>query len=162
MSSWATLPYRPCVGIMLLNKERRVLVGKRLNMTEGAWQMPQGGIDPGESPRDAAMRELEEEIGTDKAEIVAERDDWLDYDLPAHLMGKVWKGRYRGQTQKWFAMNFTGDDGDINVDTAHPEFGAWRWSSIAELIDDIVPFKVDIYSEVVSGFRHLLEARGKN
>ena len=156
MSRGANLPYRPCVGIMLLNKERLVLVGKRLNMTENAWQMPQGGIDPGEPPRDAAMRELEEEIGTDKAEIVAERNDWLDYELPARLIGKVWRGRYRGQTQKWFAMNFTGEDDDINVHTAHPEFGAWKWSSVAELIDNIVPFKADIYSKVVSGFRHLL------
>jgi len=147
---------------MLLNPQGLVFVGERLNMAENAWQMPQGGIDPGESPRDAAMRELEEEIGTDKAEIIAERDDWLDYDLPKHLMGKVWKGRYRGQTQKWFALDFKGEDEDINVDTAHPEFGAWKWIPMTELVDDIVPFKAEIYSKVVAGFRHLSANRTQN
>ena len=151
----ASLPYRPCVGIMLLNGQGQVFVGRRIDQTVEAWQMPQGGIDAGEDPRDAALRELKEEIGTDQAEILAESRDWLNYDLPANLIGKVWRGRYRGQTQKWFAMRFLGAEADIDIDTEHPEFQEWRWLAMDDLLQHIVPFKYDVYARVVAEFRHL-------
>ena len=151
----AALPYRPCVGILLLNDRGQAFVGQRRDRYQDAWQMPQGGIDEGESPAEAAMRELEEEIGTAKADILAESRDWLIYDLPPELLGKVWKGRYRGQRQKWFAMRFTGADSDINLETAHPEFSAWRWSPLADLPRLIVPFKRAIYEAVVDEFAPL-------
>lgn len=151
----ASLPYRPCVGIMLLNGRGQVFVGRRIDQTVEAWQMPQGGIDAGEDPRDAALRELKEEIGTDRAEILAESRDWLKYDLPANLIGKVWRGRYRGQAQKWFAMRFLGAEADIDIDTEHPEFQAWRWLAMDDLLRHIVPFKYDVYARVVAEFRHL-------
>src|SRR3954447_4758079 len=118
--------YRAAVGIMLLNGDGRVFVGQRID-TPGAWQMPQGGIDDGEEPRSAALRELKEETGIDKAEVLGETEGWLRYELPAELHGKVWGGRYRGQRQKWFAMRFTGTDADVALATEHPEFDAWRW-----------------------------------
>lgn len=142
------LPYRPCVGVMLFDSAGRVFVGRRID-TPDAWQMPQGGIDPGETPAEAALRELEEEIGTANAEIAAETADWLAYDLPGHLVGRLWGGRWRGQRQKWFACRFLGDDRDIRLDTAHPEFDAWRWAAIDELTALIVPFKRAIYAAVV-------------
>jgi len=150
----ASLPYRPCVGIMLLNREGKVFVGKRKD-TPDAWQMPQGGIDKGESPAEAALRELEEEIGTGKAVVLAETKDWHRYDLPPHLVGKVWGGRYRGQEQKWLCCRFQGEDTDINIRTAHPEFDAWQWVGLDDLIRLIVPFKRDIYRVVVEEFRAL-------
>lgn len=149
-----TLPYRPCVGVMLLNREGRVFVGRRLD-TRDAWQMPQGGIDPGETPREAALRELEEEIGTAKAEFLAESRDWHRYDLPPHLLGRVWGGRFRGQEQKWVLCRFTGTDAEIDLATAHPEFDAWRWVPMDDLIRLIVPFKREIYTKVVAEFRDL-------
>ncbi|HYE50420.1 MAG TPA: RNA pyrophosphohydrolase, partial [Azospirillaceae bacterium] len=127
------LPYRPCVGIMLLNGQGHVFVGRRKD-TPDAWQMPQGGIDEGETPRQAALRELEEEIGTARAEVLAETAGWHRYDLPPHLLGKVWGGRFRGQEQKWVCCRFTGTDADIDLATAHPEFDAWRWVPVDELI----------------------------
>src|SRR3712207_4482347 len=133
MTNPTSLPYRPCVGVMLINGDGRVFAGQRKD-TPGAWQMPQGGIDPGETPQQAALRELHEEIGTDKAEIVAESDAWLCYDLPAHLVGKVWRGRYRGQRQRWLAARFTGRDTDIDLATEHPEFDAWQWVEPEELV----------------------------
>ena len=151
----ASLPYRPCVGIMLLNDRGQVFVGRRIDQTAEAWQMPQGGIDAGEDPKDAALRELKEEIGTDRAEILAESREWLKYDLPANLIGKVWRGRYRGQTQKWFAMRFLGAEADIDIDTEHPEFQEWRWLAMDDLLQHIVPFKYDVYARVVAEFRHL-------
>lgn len=148
----ATLPYRPCVGVTLINRQGLVFVARRIDTEMEAWQMPQGGIDEGEDPATAALRELEEEVGTNKAEIIAETKDWLQYDLPHDLIGKVWKGRYRGQRQKWFAMRFLGDDADINLETEHPEFCAWKWERLERLPNLIVPFKRKIYQDIVSEF----------
>ncbi len=157
----ARLPYRLGVGVLLLNREDQVFVAQRLDMRAEAWQMPQGGIDKGEAPRDAAFRELKEEIGTNDAEILAETDNWLDYDLPLDLVPKIWKGRYRGQRQKWFAMRFLGHDRDIDIAGPHAEFSQWRWSPIAELPDLIVPFKADLYRKIVSEFTPLVGQRTK-
>ncbi len=140
-----SLPYRPCVGIALFNRAGMVFVGCRIDQKAESWQLPQGGIDPGETPRETAFRELEEEIGTAKAELLDEIEEWLTYDLPAHLIGKVWGGKYRGQTQKWFAMRFVGSDADINLNTAHPEFKSWRWQKLSELSALGVEFKREIY-----------------
>ncbi len=155
MIDTVSLPYRPCVGIMLLNRDGLVFVGQRLDMKEIAWQMPQGGIDPGETPRQAAMRELVEETGIDNADIIAERDDWLSYDLPEPVRTKAWNGKYRGQTQKWFAMRFEGDDNAINIQTEHPEFRVWKWLPAPQLADEIVAFKQPIYRQVAIGFKDL-------
>lgn len=149
------LPYRPCVGIMLLNAANQVFVAKRIDMVTEAWQMPQGGIDGDEDPRDAAFRELREETGTAKATILAESSRWLSYDLPDELIGKIWKGRYAGQRQKWFAMRFEGDDGDIDIDTEEPEFSEWKWAEPRQLPDLIVPFKRQLYMDVLSEFKGL-------
>ncbi|HEV7959970.1 MAG TPA: RNA pyrophosphohydrolase [Rhizomicrobium sp.] len=151
----SSLPYRPAVGVMLLNREGMVFVGRRIDQTLEGWQMPQGGIDQGEEPRQAAMRELREEAGTGKAEIIAEMDDWVTYDLPAHLVGVAFHGKYRGQRQKWFAMRFKGDDSDIDLHAHEPEFSAWKWLAIEELPRVIVPFKRDTYAKVIAAFRHL-------
>lgn len=149
------LPYRPCVGVMLFNPEGLVFVGRRIDQTVEGWQMPQGGIDPGESPRQAALRELKEEIGTDKAEPLREMKGWVDYDLPQHLLGVALKGRYRGQRQKWLAMRFTGKDSDIDVNTHEPEFADWKWLAMEALPRLIVPFKRDTYMRVIEEFRDL-------
>ncbi len=163
--AFVTLPdseralYRPAVGIMLLNPEGNVFVGRRIDMPAGlaAWQMPQGGIDPGETPRQAAIRELKEEVGTDNAAILAESQGWLHYDVPEELwkrFGGMWGGRYRGQRQKWFAMRFAGEDGDIDpAATEHPEFDAWEWVAPERLPDLIVPFKRQLYLDVLAEFR---------
>jgi putative (di)nucleoside polyphosphate hydrolase len=150
-----TLPYRPCVGIMLFNEAGQVFVARRIDMVSEAWQMPQGGIDPGEAPEVAAFRELGEEIGTADAEILARTDDWLTYDMPPDLIGKIWGGRYRGQRQLWFAMRFLGADADINIETEEPEFLEWKWVNPAQLPDLIVPFKRALYAELVARFGHL-------
>ncbi len=152
-------PYRDGVGIMLVNGAGRVWVGRRLDTRGDAWQMPQGGIDPGETPRQAVLRELAEETGSDKAEIVAESRDWHAYDLPDDLTRKVWNGKYRGQRQKWFLLRFTGDDGDIRLDaSARPEFGAWKWTAVDDLPRQIVPFKRAIYEAVIDEFRASLDS----
>ncbi|MFP6705205.1 MAG: RNA pyrophosphohydrolase [Alphaproteobacteria bacterium] len=148
-------PYRPCVGIMLINDHGLVFVAQRIDQVVEAWQMPQGGVEQDETPRQAALRELEEEIGTNRAEIIAETEDWIPYDLPAELADKVWRGRFRGQTQKWFAMRFLGTDGDINLATAEPEFDAWKWTPMATLVDVAVDFKRDNYAQVVAAFQLL-------
>ena len=140
---------------MLLNRDGHVFVGKRIDQTIEGWQMPQGGIDDGETPRDAALRELEEEIGTRNAVILREHPGWLNYDLPPHLIGLSLRGRYRGQTQKWFAMRFLGRDSEINLATGEPEFSHWKWVPIDALPDLIVPFKRDIYMKVIAAFRDL-------
>lgn len=149
------LPYRAGVGIMLLNDQGKVFVGQRLDSTLEAWQMPQGGIDPGETPREAALRELTEETGVpaDLVEVLQESADWLYYDLPADLVGTVWKGRYCGQRQKWFAMRFLGSDADVRIDTEHAEFRAWQWADRDQLDALIVPFKRDLYGQVLAALR---------
>ena len=151
----AELPYRRGVGVALINDAGKVFVAERID-TPGAWQMPQGGIDKGETPRRAARRELQEEIGTAKAKIIAESKRWLRYDLPPDLVGKVWRGKYAGQEQKWFLMRFTGEDSDIDLATEHPEFRAWKWIAFRQLPRTIVGFKRKIYRQVVEEFESLV------
>lgn len=157
MSDGEGLPYRPCAGVMLLNAEGKVFVGQRLDSASDAWQMPQGGIDPGEGPEEAALRELGEEtgIGRHLVDIVARSSGEHLYDLPPHLMGKMWGGKYRGQRQTWFLMRFNGTDSDVDIATKHQEFRAWRWVETDQLEILIVPFKKELYRNVVAEFsRH--------
>jgi putative (di)nucleoside polyphosphate hydrolase len=149
-----TLPYRPCAGIMLLNAQRQVFVGQRLDSQLDAWQMPQGGIDEGEDAEAAAFRELHEETGVAPhlAKLIARSAREHLYDLPDHMLGKIWKGKYRGQRQTWFLMHFLGTDSDINIATAHEEFRAWRWAAPEQLVDLIVPFKRELYANVIAEF----------
>jgi putative (di)nucleoside polyphosphate hydrolase len=152
-----TLPYRPCVGVMLINADGLIWAGQRIDAPAGvtAWQMPQGGIDEGEKPRDAAFRELWEETGISKdmVTLVDKTEDWVTYDLPPELLGKVWKGKYRGQKQKWFLMRFDGPEDAIRIDSDHPEFSRWKWIGAADMIAAIVPFKRTVYEQVVAAFR---------
>ena len=154
MTAPEPLPYRPCAGIMLLNAQGQVFVGQRRDASVEAWQMPQGGIDPGEDAETAALRELGEETGIapDKVALIAIAPHDLTYDLPPELVGKVWKGRYRGQIQRWFLYRFLGEDDDVDIATRHPEFTAWRWIAPATLPDVIVPFKRDLYAQVIDIF----------
>ena len=151
----ASLPYRPCAGMMMFNGEGRVFVGNRIDRSIEAWQMPQGGIDEGETPRQAMMRELKEEIGTNHVETLREHPDWLTYDLPDHLVGIAWEGRYRGQRLKWFALRFLGADDEIDLKTPHQEFSEWKWVTLGELLPLVVPFKRDIYAKVIEAFGDL-------
>ena len=162
MDPGESLPYRPCTGLMVLNAAGRVFVGRRRNGPEHvdaahAWQMPQGGIDPGEDPWPAALRELYEETNIRSVERLGEIEEWLSYDIPLELLGRAWKGRYRGQRQKWYALRFTG--GEREIDIAHPgggdhkpEFSAWRWEPMQNLLALIVPFKRNVYERVVKEF----------
>lgn len=148
-------PYRPGVGILLFNDRGLVFTGRRIDTREVAWQFPQGGIDAGEEPATAAWREMREEIGTDKAEMIGESAGWIAYDLPADLMDKAWSGRFRGQKQKWFAFRFLGEDADIDIATEHPEFSEWRWMRLAEVPALIVAFKRPLYDQVAREFAPL-------
>ena len=162
------LPYRPCVGVMLLNRDGLAFIGRRIDGPEHvdlahAWQMPQGGIDPGEEPWPAALRELREETNIRSVERIGEIAEWLKYDIPREIVGQAWKGKYRGQTQKWFAMRFTGAESEIDV--AHPdgapeaEFAAWRWEPLQNVPELVVPFKRAVYERVVSEFARLAKLR---
>ena len=152
------LPYRANVGVMVLNKSGDVFVAQRLEHYANAWQMPQGGIDPGEAPAEAALRELEEETGINSSKVVilSETQNWISYELPANLIPKLWNGQYRGQEQKWFLMRFLGEDTDIDIETEEPEFSAWKWIAPSALPDAIVPFKRDVYVAVLEAFQNHL------
>jgi putative (di)nucleoside polyphosphate hydrolase len=162
MTAFEQLPYRPCVGVALINRDGLVFIGKRRNGPEHvddthAWQMPQGGLDPGEDPYAGALRELYEETNVRSVERLGTIDEWLSYDLPPAVAGQAWKGKYRGQTQKWFALRFLGDDSEIDIASpaggAHkPEFVAWRWEPLANLPRLIIPFKRPVYERVVAEF----------
>jgi putative (di)nucleoside polyphosphate hydrolase len=165
--SFESLPYRPCVGVMVLNGAGRAFIGRRIDGPEHidathAWQMPQGGIDPGEEPWPAALRELREETNISSIERLGEIAEWLTYDIPREIVGRAWKGKYRGQTQKWFAMRFTGQETEIDV--AHPagahkaEFSGWRWEPVQNVPDLVVPFKRHVYERVVKEFTKFAQA----
>ncbi len=151
------LPYRPCVGAMLVNNMRRVFVAKRADNPGNYWQMPQGGIDEGEDPLQAVLRELYEETGVDKVRIIAKSNHWRTYDLPNELVGKLWGGKYRGQRQMWFALQFLGEDSDINIRSHEiPEFSEWKWVSFEELVNLVVPFKKDLYEDILTELQPLV------
>ncbi|MEM8579660.1 MAG: RNA pyrophosphohydrolase [Pseudomonadota bacterium] len=158
----AALPYRPCVGLVLADKRGRVFAGQRIDSEVAAWQMPQGGIDKGESPREAALRELCEETGVlpDLVDVVAETADWVTYDLPHDIVPRIWKGRFRGQRQRWVLMRFLGTDADIDIETEIPEFSQWRWLEPDMVLASIVPFKREVYMSVFDEFAPYLGARG--
>jgi len=155
----AALPYRPCVGVMLMDKRGRVFAGQRIDSDVPAWQMPQGGIDKGETPQEAALRELGEETGVSPhlVEVVAETADWVTYDLPHDIVPRIWKGRFKGQKQRWVLLRFQGTDADIDIETEIPEFSEWRWLDPQDVLDNIVPFKRAVYAAVFSEFASLLK-----
>jgi putative (di)nucleoside polyphosphate hydrolase len=148
--------YRAGVGLILIGSRQWIFIGRRTGAGAGWWQMPQGGIDPGESPQRAAWRELREEVGTDRAELLAESARWYTYDVPVALRPPFWEGRWRGQTQKWFAFRFAGRDEDIDLGDDAAEFDAWRWASADEVLRAAVDFKRPVYEAVLGEFRHLL------
>jgi putative (di)nucleoside polyphosphate hydrolase len=156
-----SLPYRPCVGVVLIDARGLVFAGQRVDSPPGAapaWQMPQGGIDGDEKPKEAAYRELWEETGVtrDKVEFVGKTHGWVTYDLPPELLGRVWGGKFRGQRQKWFLFRFKGKDSDVKIASDHPEFSTWRWILADEMVESIVPFKRAVYEEVIRSFRAYL------
>lgn len=153
-SEIAALPYRPCVGVMLTNGNGDVFVGQRIDNDTPAWQMPQGGIDAGETPHEAALRELGEETGLPADSVIVESEtaDWVTYDLPHDIVPRIWKGRFKGQKQKWVLMRFTGTDDQINIATEHPEFSEWCWLPADQLVANIVPFKREVYEQVLAEF----------
>ena len=148
--------YRKCVGMMILNHNKEILVGKRLDHPSGFWQMPQGGIDEKEDPKDAVWREMMEEIGTNNAKLIKESNQWINYDIPEETLKTLpWGHKYIGQTQKWFAFQFTGKESDINVGTNNPEFSEWKWTKIELIVDEIVPFKRNVYSTILKEFKDI-------
>ena len=150
------LPLRLGVGIALLNHENKVFVGKRIDNPANSWQMPQGGVDKNEDFLRAAKRELEEETGVRTVEVIKELNEWVAYDLPKNLLGKIWQGKYRGQKQKWFIMRFVGNEKEINLKTKNPEFKDWKWIDINQLLDVVVRFKFDVYKSIVKELNILL------
>jgi len=148
-----TLPFRPGVGMMILNRKNHIFVGKRIDSKVNGWQMPQGGINLGETASSAALREMEEEIGSSLGIIIAESKKWYSYRVPNFLVPKLWNGQYCGQRQKWFLIRFTGIDSDIDINTKHPEFDQWKWVNLDELIIDIIPFKLNLYNQVIEEFQ---------
>jgi len=152
-----SLPYRKNVGIMLVNQHDQVFVGQRIDFKSDAWQMPQGGIDGDESSEDAMRRELYEEVGVNQVEIIAEMKDWLRYEFPDELLPKLWDGQFRGQEQKWYLVRLNGGDELIDINTEVPEFHSWKWIDVDELCENIVPFKKDVYEQVVAEFRKYLK-----
>jgi len=149
--------YRKCVGIMIINNDKKILVGRRLDHPSGFWQMPQGGIDDSENPEEAVWREMMEEIGTNKAELIRVSTQWIKYDIPSETLQTLpWGHKYVGQTQKWFAFRFTGNNKDINVQTKNPEFSEWKWTNIDSIIDNIVPFKRNVYGAILEEFKDIL------
>ena len=148
--------YRRCVGMMILNNIKEILVGRRLDHPSGFWQMPQGGIDENENPEEAVWREMMEEIGTNKAKLLKVSSQWINYDIPSETLKTLpWGHKYIGQTQKWFAFQFTGEENDINVETVNPEFSEWKWTKINLIVDEIVPFKRDVYSTILKEFKDI-------
>lgn len=155
--NYHSLPYRRGVGMMIINDEGKVLLGKRIESRYEAWQMPQGGIDGAETPSKAVRREMLEEIGCDKGEIIAETKSWYSYDIPKFLVSKLWDGQYKGQKQKWFLIKFTGKDSEININTDNPEFREWCWADTSDMAELIVPFKKILYEAVLKEFNPLIE-----
>jgi len=153
---YSHLPFRQGVGMMIINKDNRVFVGKRMDSKANGWQMPQGGIDLGETPSAAAMREMEEEIGCNKGHVIAESSRWYSYRVPPFLVPRLWGGKYCGQRQKWFLIRFTGEDSDINIKTKHQEFEQWKWVDFDQLLSDIIPFKLKLYKQIVNEFKELI------
>ena len=156
MKDYNERPYRPCVGICLVNDEGMIFAGKRIDNRAEAWQMPQGGIDEGEDAVTACFREMAEEIGTDKAELIAQHPEWLDYDIPENLANKLWNGAYKGQTQKWMLLRYKGVDADINIATEIPEFESWQWMAPEDLVSLAVPFKQNVYRALMESFKEHL------
>jgi putative (di)nucleoside polyphosphate hydrolase len=151
-----TKSYRKCVGMMILNNNKKILVGRRLDHPSGYWQMPQGGIDENENPKEAVWREMMEEIGTNKAELIKISNQWINYDIPSETLKTLpWGDIYIGQTQKWFAFLFLGEDNDINVGTDNPEFSEWKWTRMDSIVDSIVPFKRDVYAKILEEFKDI-------
>ena len=148
--------YRKCVGMMILNSNKEILVGRRLDHPSGYWQMPQGGINDNENPKEAVWREMLEEIGTNKAELIKISNQWINYDIPSETLKTLpWGDIYIGQTQKWFAFLFLGEDNDINVGTDNPEFSEWKWTRMNSIVDSIVPFKRDVYAKILEEFKDI-------
>ncbi|MDC0074546.1 RNA pyrophosphohydrolase [Alphaproteobacteria bacterium] len=144
------IKYRPCVGMMLFNKDNLIFTGQRIDSDTSAWQMPQGGIDENETPLQAVYRELKEEIGTDNVKVICQLEKWLSYDLPDELRKKLWKGKYRGQKQKWFALKYLGEDKDINISLENPEFKKWKWLNPIDLPNIAIGFKKEIYLKLLN------------
>lgn len=154
---YSSLPFRPGVGMMIINAQNRIFVGRRVDSKVNGWQMPQGGIDLGETPSAAALREMKEEIGCNNGYIIAESKNWYSYRVPKFLISRLWNGKYCGQRQKWFLIKFLGSDQDINVNTEHPEFDEWKWVSGDELLNEVISFKLKLYKQILHEFKPILD-----